>query len=126
MAVPLRLAKTDAGQSSKNRLQADRGRRALLAFATAVTSFACNSLGADPATVASCNDYCAKYIAAACPSSRYSTVDDCRTNECARYSNAPADCQTAARALYDCEQTQADICGNTGCSNQLAAVTTCH
>jgi hypothetical protein len=114
------------GNEAGKRPRVNRGRRAILGFSILVASLGCDSIAADPAAVSSCNAYCAKYIAAACLSPRYATVDACKTTECARYTNVPAQCQTAVRIYYDCEQGQADICGSSGCSNELAAVTTCH
>jgi len=75
--------------------------------------------------VASCNAWCDAYIAAACADPLYTSAADCKTTECSP-ETASAACYAAVKALYDCEKTQADICGDTGCTNQVgAAISAC-
>ena len=96
----------------------------LLGLALSFVLAGCGSSGgggSSSETQASCNAYCTTYIAAACPSSIYTSTDDCNTNECAPTTGAPAKCQTALKAYYDCRKTQADICADTGCSQQALA-----
>ena len=82
-----------------------------------------SSSGGDPAaTQASCSAYCTAYIAAACPTPVYASVDDCNSAECAPFASAPSKCQSALKTYYDCRATQADICADTGCDSQFTAV----
>jgi hypothetical protein len=86
-----------------------------------------SSSGVDSsAAIASCNGYCDAYIGAACSSSTYTSVAMCKTEECGHLATAPAACQAPLKTFYDCEKTQADICGDTGCRNELAALANCH
>ena len=95
-----------------------------LAFSFALLG--CGSSGGDSAaTQASCDAYCSAYIAATCDPSNYVSVSDCETNECGGLSAAPSNCQATIKAYYDCEKTQADICGDTGCDPQFAALASC-
>ncbi len=74
---------------------------------------------------ASCNAWCDAYIAEACADPLYTTADECKTTECSP-ETASASCYAAVKALYDCEKTQADICGDTGCTSQVgAAISAC-
>jgi hypothetical protein len=75
----------------------------------------CGSDGDPAATQASCIAYCTTYIAAACAAPHYASVSACQTNECDHAAAAPASCQTAIKAYYDCRKTEADLCGNTAC-----------
>jgi hypothetical protein len=88
----------------------------------------CSSSGSSATlaeATASCNAYCDAYIAAACTDSLYTSADECKTTECAPETGS-ASCYAAVKAFYDCEKTQADICGDTGCTNQLgAAISAC-
>ena len=89
----------------------------------------CGSSGAptgDPqATLASCNDWCDAYIAAAGAVATYQTLDECKMTECAALPLQPAICQTKLKTYYDCQKAQSDICGDTGCTDQFHAVLTC-
>ena len=77
---------------------------------------------ANPA-IASCNAYCDAYIAAACPTPTYSSASECKSSECGSIpTTATAACYAAVKTFYDCERTQADICGDTGCVNQFTAL----
>jgi len=78
------------------------------------------------ATVAACNAYCDAYLAASCPSSNYASTDECKSIECTPHlSMAPTSCLPPFKTYYECERTQTDLCGDTGCVNQLAALTGC-
>jgi hypothetical protein len=95
---------------------------ALLLAGTGCGGAATADLGA---TVAACNAYCDTYLAAACPSSNYATTDECKSVECAHLPMAAASCLGSFKTYYECERTQADVCGDTGCVNQLNALGAC-
>ena len=73
----------------------------------------CDGYGDPAATQASCSAFCTKYVAAACP--QYASVGACQNSECGHAAAAPASCQTAIKAYYDCRKSEADICGSTAC-----------
>jgi hypothetical protein len=76
-------------------------------------------------SIASCNAYCDAYIATACPTPLYTSADECKSFECGDISKiASGACQAAVTTFYDCERTQADICGDTGCTNEFTALIT--
>ena len=84
--------------------------------------------GATAADVtASCNAYCDSYIAKACPDPFYSSAVVCKTDEaCDSMPPASASCYAAAKAYYDCEKGQPDICADDGCDSQFTTYdTTC-
>jgi hypothetical protein len=76
---------------------------------------------ASPA-IASCYGYCDKYLAAACPVPLYDSVSQCRSYDCIIPPGATASCESAIQTFYDCERTQADICADTGCFNEINAL----
>jgi hypothetical protein len=77
------------------------------------------------ATVDSCNTYCSTVIAKNCDLPVYATIDQCKQMACSRLPNAPAACQPALKTYFDCEANQPDICGDSGCTNELHATQTC-
>jgi hypothetical protein len=86
----------------------------------------CGSSGGTlSATQDSCTAYCNTYIAAGCRSPFYSSASACVNVECVPLKGGSSSCQTALKAYYDCEQAQADICGDTGCASELAALNGC-
>jgi hypothetical protein len=98
-----------------------------LALFSAAAGCGSSGGGGDPAaTQTSCTAYCTAYFAAACPTPMYTSMADCMSSECAQAAGFPAGCQSALKTYYDCRKTQADICGDTGCSSQFTATTTCH
>jgi len=106
-------------------------KRQLLGVLGLVLSFAVigcgSSSGGDPAaTQTSCTAYCTAYLAAACPTPMYTSASDCQSSECTQASTAPAGCQSTLKTYYDCRATQADICGDTGCTAEFAALNNCH
>lgn len=89
-----------------------------------------NGPGSVTATQAACNAFCQKLIDAACPpptppATTYSSVDDCKRNECGPLVGGSEACQEAFTAYYNCEANQGDICGDTGCGNEFAAISGC-
>jgi hypothetical protein len=89
-----------------------------------------NGPGSVTATQASCNAFCAAVVAANCPppappAGSYTSVDDCNRRECQPLVGGSESCQEALKAYYDCEAQQSDICADTGCDNQFAALGGC-
>jgi hypothetical protein len=75
------------------------------------------------AALASCNSYCDAFIAKACPApALFATAAECKMEECVDTSAASANCNNAIKTYYDCRQTQADLCEDTGCDPQAAAI----
>jgi len=73
--------------------------------------------------IASCNAYCDVYIAAACPTSIYTSASQCKSAECGDIPLiASAACLAAVKTFYDCEQMKADLCGDRGCLNEFTAL----
>lgn len=90
-----------------------------------VTSGCDDSQGAASTAAAaleSCNAYCDAYIARACSPSFYAAADECKSTKCLDTSAGSAGCNAALRTYYDCQQSQADICADDGCSSQAAAI----
>jgi hypothetical protein len=89
----------------------------------------CGSSGAptgDPQlTLASCNAWCDAYVAAVCTTPIYKSLDECKTMECSDLPRQQAFCQTKIKTYYDCQQAQADICGDMGCTAEHSVVLTC-
>jgi hypothetical protein len=78
-------------------------------------------------SIAACNTYCDKYIAAACTDSVYTTADECKNYECSDLPQAPAICQGKIKAFYDCENalSPADLCADVACDSKFNDVLTC-
>jgi len=89
----------------------------------------CGSSGAPTGnpqlTLSSCEAWCDAYVAAACATPLYKDVDTCKAMECADLPKQPAICQTKINMYYECQQAQADICGDMGCTTEHNAVLTC-
>jgi len=86
-----------------------------------------SSTGNSADTQTACNDYCAAVVAAACatPPGGYTDVSACMSTECMPLRGASASCQTALKRYYDCERAQSDICADSGCTNEFAALDHC-
>ena len=85
-----------------------------------------SSSGNSAATQTSCNAYCTAYLAAACNPSMYPSMAECTAGECTPIMSAPGGCQAALKTYYDCRKAETDICADTGCDSQAAALSTCH
>jgi hypothetical protein len=103
----------------------------LLAALFSLLVFGCGSDGGGGGTaadaLAACNSYCDTYAAATCTDPIYTSVDDCKSSDCADLSKAPAGCSGKIKAYYDCRKalTGAALCDDTGCTAELAAFGTC-
>jgi hypothetical protein len=76
---------------------------------------------ANSAAIQSCKSACAGYEAGGC---QVGTLAECET-DCDDIGAAPADCQSATGAYYDCELAQPDICDiavMTACNTELATM----
>jgi hypothetical protein len=98
----------------------------LFGLASVLASNGCGSSGDGSGTYASaltsCSTYCDAYIAAACAPAAYPTDGQCKVSLCTPIPTmASAGCYSATKSWYDCRRAQADICGDTGCTNQAAA-----
>ena len=71
--------------------------------------------------ITACNAYC---DAQQTSCGIYSSADECKATECDSNSLmlAPADCQEAAKAYYDCLNGVPNVCDPSACSEQLTAV----
>ena len=109
-----------------------RGRLFGLGFLLAVAVLGCGggsggSSNGDPKdTRSACDGYCIKYFAASCPSPIYTSMSECGATECDPRAGTPPGCQTPLKVYYDCRRNQADICGDSGCDSEFAALATCH
>jgi hypothetical protein len=76
--------------------------------------------------VTSCNAYCDAYFAVtpACADPAFPSAAQCKTDECTPPPGVTAACTSAAKTYYDCRKAQADLCADTGCDSQLAALAT--
>ena len=64
--------------------------------------------------------YCDAYIAKACADRPSTRRRPSARRRSARYTSAaPANCNAAVKAYYDCRQTQADLCADDGCDSQV-------
>jgi hypothetical protein len=98
----------------------------VLGLMLSLAGLGCASSTGDSAdTQTACHAYCAAYVAAACATGVYSDEGTCKTMECEPLRGASASCQTALRRYYDCERAQADICADSGCTNEFAALNGC-
>jgi hypothetical protein len=94
-----------------------------LCGATVLLAFVAVACGDDEednsaAKLQSCKQVCDKSATAMCGITI--PADICK-QLCDAYTQAPAACQDAVKALYDCQLTQADICSDTGCEAQNTA-----
>jgi|SRR5690242_10104223 hypothetical protein len=98
-----------------------------LVLSLAVLGCENTSTGDSADTQTSCNAWCTAVIAAACatPPGMYTDVSTCKTQECEPLRGASASCQTALKKYYDCERAQSDICADSGCTNEFAALDHC-
>jgi hypothetical protein len=100
----------------------------LLGLASGLATNGCGGSGGSADTggtyataLGSCSDYCERYFAA-CHPPAYSDDGFCKIDLCSPIPQmASADCYSATKSWYDCRKTQADLCGDTGCTNQAAA-----
>ncbi len=98
----------------------------LWALASCLGSSGCggsagSSGGTYAAAIASCSDYCEAYFAACSPPA-YSTSGQCKITLCSPIpTTGSAGCYSATTTWYDCRKAQADLCANTGCTDQGAA-----
>lgn len=100
----------------------------LLGFVSLLGVTACGSDDDDEGSasqgVAACQQFCTAYEGAACEA--YSAGDTCESWEgCTDTAGAPAACDSAVKAYYDCKAGQADICvQDTACGTELNAMMT--
>lgn len=101
----------------------------VMASSVSFAALGCGSSGGSTATASdgltACNAYCDAYITKACADPTYSSAAECKTSECGQLSKAPSSCQGAIKIYYDCEKAQANLCDDTGCSTQFAALASC-
>ena len=97
-----------------------------LVLSLCLAALGCGSSGGTlSATQDACTAYCEAYAAAACATPIYASISACVSAECVPLKGGSPKCQTAFRTYYECEQTQADICADTGCASQFAAINGC-
>jgi hypothetical protein len=101
-------------------------KRMRFGFVLLLAALGCSSSGGTlSATQDSCTAYCDAYVAAGCPSPVYTSASACVSAECVPLKGGSPSCQMAFKTYYDCEQAQADICGDTGCAREFAAINGC-
>jgi hypothetical protein len=112
----------------------------LLSMIVVVVS-GCGEDRADPGpATASCDAYCAAYLAAACTVPTYTAADECKATECGDIATSPSQCVAAFKTYYDClaALAAADLCCDTAaapakqcmwpdvpCAPQYMALLTC-
>jgi len=94
-------------------------------FSVALMACGSGSGGGSGAAKASCMSYCAAYIQKACADPIFTSEADCEGSECSELGAAPSGCQTKLVAYYDCRKGQADICADSACTSELAALSSC-
>ncbi len=72
------------------------------------------------AAIGACEDYCEANLASDCP--LYDTRKECNQGECSDIAQAPAACQDANEAWYDCLNAMDDACVDLGCEAEENAL----
>ncbi|HMF41017.1 MAG TPA: hypothetical protein VKQ32_09985 [Polyangia bacterium] len=121
------------------------GRSCLLVIVLSFALLGCGVQADQKPTQDACNAWCVAYAKAAFPSDgsmgcmtplyggmsgmgpqvdQAQAADSCRTQECVPLQGASMTCQTILKVMYECELGQPDLCADTGCETQMAAVNT--
>ena len=98
----------------------------VLVLAPFLAALGCSSSGGTlSATQDSCTAYCNAYVVAVCDPPLYTEASACESVECVPLKGGSPSCQAAFKAYYDCKQSQADLCADTGCTREFDAINSC-